>query len=124
MTRGDKLVTACVLALAAVLYAAVGALSWNDAAEYAVICVDGREYAAYRLSDIRKTETVEVKTQFGTNTVELTKNGARVIEASCRDKYDVKCGAVTKAGQVIICAPNRFTLRISGGESAVDRVTY
>lgn len=124
MTRGDKLVIACTLALAAASYAAVGMLLPRGGAEYAVICVDGSEYARYRLSEISGKRTIEVKTRFGSNTVELTADGARVTEASCRDKYDVKCGAVTKPGQAVICAPNRFSLRITGGGDAVDRVTY
>lgn len=115
---------ALVLAAAAVSYGVFGLAAFGKTSEYAVICVDGEEYARYALVEISGQKTIEVTSEYGTNVVELSSNGARVTEASCLDKLDVKCGAISRAGQVIVCAPNRFSLRIEGGSSAVDMVTY
>ncbi len=98
---------------------------WNDSyAKYAVVMVDSEEYARYNLEEIKDEKTVEIKTEFGINTIEITKKGVRVIEASCPDKLDVKKGEISKANQMIVCVPNRLSIRLVGGEVKVDKVSY
>ena len=53
------------------------------------------------------------------------RGGARVTEASCPDKTDIQSGKITKPGQMIVCVPNRVTVRILGkNRVTVDKVTY
>ncbi len=124
MTKTDKIVIVVILALAAVFYVIFNTAVFGDSPEKVIISVDGSEYAAYRLAEISKTETVRVETEFGVNVVEITNHGARVIEASCPDKLDVHSGEISKSGQMIVCLPNRLTVRLQGNNSEVDRVAY
>lgn len=124
MTKTDKIVIVIILALAAVAYAVFNAAVFENNPEKVVISVNGSEYASYRLSEIMKPETVRVETEFGVNVIEITNHSARVIEANCPDKLDVHSGEISKSGQMIVCLPNRLTVRMQGNKCEVDRVAY
>ena len=97
----------------------------RETAEYVSIFVDGEEYASYRFNDITSAKKVDVRTEFGYNVVEISKDGASVVDASCLDKTDVRMGKITKPGQTILCVPNRVMVKIFGKEKInVDKVTY
>jgi hypothetical protein len=110
--------------LAAVAYVVFNAAVFGNDPEKVIISVDGSEYASYRLSEILKPEIVRVETEFGVNVIEITNHGARVIEATCPDKLDVHSGEISKSGQMIVCLPNRLTVRLQGKKCEVDRVAY
>lgn len=88
------------------------------------ITVNGEVYGTYNLMQITEEKTVDVKTEFGHNTVVITKDGAYVSYADCPDKIDVQSGKITKPGQIIICIPNRLSVQVLGENSLVDVVAY
>ena len=124
MTKADKIVVVIILIFAVVFYIVFNILVFGDNPEKAIISVNGHEYASYKLSEIVDKKTVRIETEFGVNVVEITNKGARVIEASCPDKLDVYCGEINKNGQMIVCVPNRLTIRLYGNSNEVDRVAY
>ncbi len=125
MTRADKAVAAAVLAVAALAYAVFAVCLADGRAVSAEVYVDGKEFAVYRLSDFPKAERIVISSEFGRNELEISKDGVRMTDADCPDKTDVKCGKITKPNRMLICAPNRVTVRLVGGASAeVDGVTY
>jgi len=124
MTKTDKIVIVIILVFAAVFYAVFNGMLFENNPEKVVISVDGSEYASYRLSEISGTKTVRVETEFGVNVVEITNSGVQVVEASCPDKLDVHSGRITKSGQMIVCLPNRLTVKLDEKNSKVDKVTY
>ena len=67
---------------------------------------------------------VDVKTEFGENKIKIDNKAVWVEDASCPDKLDVKMGKIEKAGQMIVCLPNRLMIKISGNNEKVDKVTY
>ena len=123
-TKGDKVIVALVLVIAAVTYIAFAAFIADGRADSVQIFVDGALYASYNLNEIKGEKTVEISSKYGTNTLLITSDGARMTESSCPDKTDVRCGEITKPGQVIICAPNRVLVRLSGDDNKIDKVTY
>ncbi len=88
--------------------------------KYAVIEVDGKVFAKYNMTTLTAPVQVNVN---GHNTVEITKDYAKSIYADCDDRLDVKQGKITSPGQIIICMPNRMTVRITG-KSGLDAVAY
>ena len=87
--------------------------------------VDGEEYASYSFAEISGTKSVKINTQYGYNVLEITNEGARMTESSCPDKVDVLCGEISKPGQMIVCIPNRVSVKILGKEKLnIDKVTY
>jgi hypothetical protein len=125
ITVYDKIIVATVLISAMIIYLLFAGTVFGEQPETVVISVDGREYASYNLAEISEVKNVEINTEFGYNTIEITSDGARVTDASCPDKTDIQSGKITKPGQMLVCVPNRVTVRIIGkGAAKVDKVTY
>ena len=124
ITKHDVVIISAVIVIALLFYILFAFALWNDYPEYAAIYVDGEEYAVYSLSNIKGSKTVEINTEFGQNILEITSKSVKVIDASCPDKLDVKCGEITKPNQVIICVPNKMSVRLIGKTQEVDKVTY
>lgn len=125
ITVYDKIIVATVLISAMIIYLLFAGTVFGEQPEMVVISVDGREYASYNLAEISEVKNVEINTEFGYNTIEITSDGARVTDASCPDKTDIQSGKITKPGQMLVCVPNRVTVRIIGkGAAKVDKVTY
>ncbi len=123
-SKGDKFVIFFVLLLAVAAYILFSVFLFADHADTVQIFADGKLYASYSLTST-KEEMVEIKTKYGTNLLKITKNGAEMIEASCPDKRDVKMGEITKAGQALICVPNRVVIKLTSQNNAsVDKVAY
>ena len=124
ITGWDKAIFIGVLCLAFIVYIFCFSSIVGEQAETICIFVDGDEYATYRLAEISGRKTVEINTEFGRNVLQITNSGARMLEASCPDKTDIKSGEITKPGQMLVCVPNRVAVRIFGkGNTEVDRVT-
>ena len=125
ITVWDKTIIATMLIAALVIYLLFAGFVFGEHPESVMIFVDGKEYASYNLAEISGVKKVEINTEFGHNTVEITSDGARVTQASCPDKTDIQSGRITKPGQMLVCAPNRVMVRIIGRNgSEVDKVTY
>lgn len=86
----------------------------NNTELYVEICVNGRINDRFILetgNDSRKELNLE------TGNVLIVENGAVYIkDADCPDKLCVKQGKITKAGQSIICLPNKLVVRIVGND--------
>lgn len=124
MTAADKFITVllALISVAAMLLSSLFIV--RSGGERVVISVNGENYASYNFSDIDGVKTVEVKTEFGCNTVKIDKNSAWIEESDCPDKLDIKAGKISKTNQMIVCIPNRLMVEIKGGETKADRVTY
>ena len=56
-------------------------------------------------------------------TLEVTRDGVRVVEASCPGEDCRHTGLISRAGQQIVCLPNRTVITLQGEEPAYDAVT-
>ncbi len=123
-SNGDKVIIFFVILIAVISYVLFSVFLFDDRADTLEIFTDGKLYAAYNLASA-KEEMLEIKTKYGTNQLKISQNGAEMVKASCPDKRDVKMGEITKAGQVLICVPNRVVVKLTSQKKAeVDRVTY
>ena len=52
-------------------------------------------------------------------TVSVSGGKAQMISADCPDKVCERAGAISKSGEIIVCAPNRISIKISG-KSEID----
>lgn len=82
-----------------------------------VIESHGKVFAEYSMDE---TRIVDIN---GHNKVEITPEYVRVIYADCPDKTDVKQGKISSPGSIIVCMPNKMTVRIVG-ESKIDAISY
>lgn len=113
--RNDIILALALLIAALAVWGAVSAA--RKTGEYAVVVLDGKETARYRLDeDVR----IEIPSQDGHVNVLVIENGsARIESADCPDKLCVKQGSVSRAGECIICLPHKLVIRIEG-EGGVD----
>ena len=74
---------------------------------------DSNEYVL----DLSKDSTTVVSTELGTNLVVVENGTVRVSEADCPNHDCVNQGAISKAGQQIVCLPHKLTIDISDREA-------
>ena len=87
----------------------------------AVIEIEGKVYGRYRPSEYIEPEIIEINTVYGYNKVQISKEGARVIDADCPDKIDVN-GGLSKRREKVVCLPHRLVIYIEGRR--YDAVSY
>ncbi len=125
LTKSDKLIILLILILSILSYAVTLLGVSSEAPEAVVVTVNGKLYAYYDLANITSSQTVKINTEFGSNTLKITSDGAQMTDADCKDKFDIKCGKITKVGQIIVCAPNRVSVKLTGNSpEKIDKVTY
>ena len=94
---------------------ATNAFGQSVAAKSAVVKdSDNSEYVL----DLSKDSTTVVSTELGTNLVVVENGTVRVSEADCPNHDCVNQGAISKAGQQIVCLPHKLTIDISDREAA------
>ncbi len=122
VTKLDRFIFLLMLILSVASIFFTNVIFADHSAEFAVIEIDGREYGRYSLKE-KETRILEIKSDFGQNTVEISYGGVRVLDADCPDKLEVKAGRIDSAGEMLVCLPNRMIIRIDG-EREVDSVAY
>lgn len=128
LTRGDKLLIAflSIFSLALALY--ISHVSAGTSNNYLSVMVNGKEIKKIEFSDEMIGKTFEIETEFGRNVLEIGDHTARVIEADCPDKLDIKQGEISKPGQVIVCLPNRLIIEYKSDdvdeEEIIDNYNY
>ena len=86
---------------------------------------NGEAVFSRELSGLSEPELVEIDGENGvTLTVELSREGARVVEANCPDKTCRRTGLLTRAGESAVCLPGRVVLRLEGSGAGIDAETY
>lgn len=107
--------------LAIVLIVGIGGfflLNSDDKGEIAIIKVNGEPLAEMKIEDEYHEAT------FNCVTVCCENKEIYVKDSTCPDKVCVRSGRISKAGECIICAPNRVAIEISGkNENQLDALT-
>lgn len=92
----------------------------DDTALTAEIAVDGTMVAAYALTD--KAQTVSLPEAPGV-TIEIRNRTVAVHSSDCPDKRCVRAGTISRAGEMLICLPNRLVITLTGSEQEADVMT-
>lgn len=125
ITKWDKAVIFLLLTVAMLSYVVFSFAIFGEQAEGIEVFVDGKEYASYSFADITGEKNLKIETENGFNILKITEKSAVMTDASCPDKMDVKSGEISKSGQMIICVPNKVSVRVTGKKNLnVDKVTY
>ena len=111
-TRGDKILVVLLLAFSAFIAIYFARLGTNTSGKYVSVQVNGEEIKKIQFSEELVGNTYVIQTEFGRNVLELGDDNVRVIEADCPDQLDVKQGAISRPGQLLVCLPNRLIVEI------------
>lgn len=113
MKKADALLVASLILLGAALYAALGA---GGEAARATVYLEGRPVWSCALSSEGEFEISGVQV--------VVENGcARIARSDCPDLYCVSCSPISRAGECLVCLPNRVSVTLSG-EDMPDAVIY
>ncbi len=114
--KADILIFLFVILLATFLL--LSSIGGDDGVQLCVT-VDGKSQT-YSLSD-------DFIKEFSGNGITLTltvKNGeAYVSHSECKDKICQRSGKISKAGQIIVCAPANISIKIIGSGGEFDALT-
>lgn len=115
--RSDIVFTAVIVAAALAIW---GVFAAAPQGERAVVMLDGKQIASLPL-DVDTTYTVRGEY---TNVLEVKDGEIFVADTDCPNQICRKEGAISRAGQSIVCAPNKMTVTVTGGEGdGVDAIT-
>jgi hypothetical protein len=103
-----------------VLCLCVGWMTGRDSGQTAVIY--GQE-GSWRFPLQGPERRIAVGGPLGNTIVSVGGGAAEVVSSPCPDKICVHGGRITKAGQLLICAPNLVTIKIMG-KGNYDALTY
>ena len=112
LTVADKILIATLLLVSIFSYAMVKA--GLAAGAYAVVSVDNKETTRIRLD--AEPRTFNFQSAVGPVVVERKNSRVRMLEASCPNKICIKMGWIDSSGGMIVCAPGKLLIRISGKE--------
>ncbi len=115
LTKGDKILIILVAIICILALFFIKNQLNIEKSKQVVIKVDGKLYEKVDLRPKMSLKKIEVISDFGYNLVEVDDLGAKVVEANCPDKLDIKFGKITSVGEIIVCLPNRMTVEIIGG---------
>ncbi|MEK6692926.1 MAG: NusG domain II-containing protein [Nitrospirota bacterium] len=118
MTFGDK-VLILLLSVITVLSFYYVKVIFPEGAE-ASIEIEGKARGSYLLAEDRM---IEINGSLGTAKIEIKGGKIRVIRAPCRDKICMKEGWISKAGESLICLPNKVMVYITG-EARYDAISW
>ncbi len=79
------------------------------------VSVDGHVVAEYPLS-----EDGEYSLNGGTNLLVISGGEAYMKYADCPDGLCIGQGRVSRAGQTVVCLPNRVMIKVVGGDAEVE----
>ena len=115
--RNDIILVLILAVSALLLWLGVSLFSPDGA--YAVVTVDGIEKGRYPLH----TDTeVRIESAEGYNILVIRDGMADMTEASCPDGLCVDFHPIGKAGETIVCLPNKTVVSVVGNEGEVDLV--
>jgi hypothetical protein len=113
LTRGrlNKYDIAIIIALpaAALLLSVMLFAGGNNGGGMVRVSVDGAVYA-----EISLFENIAQKEIGGTNAIRIVGGAARMIYADCPDGSCLRMSEITRAGQFIVCLPNRIVVEVIG----------
>ena len=116
---GNRFLIAAVVTVFALSVLGAVLMSGTDGGSLTVtVCKDGKEVYNARLDEIAEPTEIDV----GGCVVSISGDGVCVKEADCPDRLCVGQGRITKAGQSVICLPNRVSVYLTGEKAEVDAV--
>ena len=126
LKKGDLVIVVSALLLACIALLAVSSRRGGNGAQgmVAEIYMDGQLTRTISLSEKEQEQELRLESLYGYNVLLVGPQGARMIEADCRNQDCVHSGVQNQPGGVIACLPHRLLIRLSGGKGAkYDAIT-
>ncbi|MGE5630251.1 MAG: NusG domain II-containing protein [Caulobacteraceae bacterium] len=125
LKKGDVIVIA-LLIIAAISWFAVNQLGKSSDGRQVAIEVNGKPYKVIPLKANMEKQEIHIDLENGKFIdISADENGVYVKDVDCPDRICQKTGVIDKAGQSIICLPNKVGIYIEGKKtSEIDGVSF
>ena len=110
MKKADKILGLAVLGVCLILF--LIQIFGQKSGESVIVEVNGEFFGTYALA---KDAEIPIN---DTNCIIIEDSTVRMTEAECPDHLCIRQGTISKDGQMIVCLPNRVTVRIAGDAGA------
>ncbi len=107
LRAGDFITAAAIIAIAVFIWLYPNTDSVKS--EYAEISQGGKLISRVKLSDDGEIELSGC-------VLEVSDGKIRMKQSDCPDKVCVKTGEISRAGESIVCVPNKVSVEISGSD--------
>lgn len=87
---------------------------------YVEIKVQGELYETRQLTGHTGREEIRIETDLGVNIVEIIEEKVGMYEADCPDKVCYSPEYISRAGETIVCLPNRIVIEVKGEKPDAD----
>ena len=124
MTKWDKLLILVIILCSVMGMIWATKITSNVDHLYLIIEIDGKEYKKLSIDDGTKTKLIPVDTKYGHSVIKVEGKEVSMYESSCKDHLCEKIGPISKANQVIICIPNRVSVKLVSSKSNIDVISY
>jgi hypothetical protein len=109
ITPGDKILMVLIIILGIVSLVALNRL--RRSGDSAIIEVDGQ---IVQQLDLKASKEITVHGSIGKTIIKIDQGAAQVIYSDCPEQVCVKTGKINRAGEIIVCVPNKVVVKISG----------
>ncbi|MGI6585170.1 MAG: NusG domain II-containing protein [Gracilibacteraceae bacterium] len=125
MKKGD-LIIVLVLAAAVISWLIINNPDRTSGERQIVIETNGDLYKVVAMEEGMERQEIHIEFKNGKYiNIVIDENGAYVRDVVCPDKVCQKTGLISKAGQSIVCLPNRVVVYIEGkDESEIDGISF
>jgi hypothetical protein len=111
VTFADKVLIGVLLLLSLGSYPLIRFAIAGGEGDKVRIEVDGKEFATVSLQE---AQTLMVPGPLGHTEVVIHEHEVFVADSPCRAKICVKMGHMSQAGHMIVCVPNKVSIRVLG----------
>ena len=115
-----------LIIIAALIFAAgvVGSVMVLNAPKKNTVNIKSGGKVLYTLDLSQEADrTFEIKTDSGSNTVEIKDGKIRVKDADCPDKTCVRMGWLDSAAMPIVCLPHDLVIAFTDADGGVDAIS-
>ena len=96
----------------------------RDQGSYALVEVGGKVTHKFRLNELNEKRDVVIIGTMGEMVIHIEEGKVGVIKSTCPHKLCIRMSPRSRAGESIICVPNKVVITIIGGEKrGYDAIT-
>ncbi|OPZ60241.1 MAG: hypothetical protein BWY87_00570 [Deltaproteobacteria bacterium ADurb.Bin510] len=78
----------------------------------------------YRRLELGRDASLSVPGPLGATRVVIHAGRVQINDSPCPDRLCIAMGSISQAGETLICAPNRVSVRVIAPQDAPDTVSY
>ncbi|MFI3326241.1 MAG: NusG domain II-containing protein [Clostridia bacterium] len=116
LLKGDIIIVLAIIISAVIIFILMSPKTYDN--NVLEIYMNGELIDTVELAEDTQM-TIEID-DVAHNTIEIVGEQVRIINSTCYDHVCENTGYISKAGEVIVCMPNKLLLKIVGDETDIS----